>query len=81
VAVLKENDKGIFLFLFSLYFKPLSAFLSGSEFYVQPRECGNRGIRQVNGRGVDEIPNFHLVGGNCGKVVVKSTKPLAERPA
>ena len=75
MAVLKENDKGFFLF--SLYFKPLSAFLSGSEFYVQPRECGNRGIRQVNGRGVDEIPNFHLVGGNCGKVVVKSTKPLA----
>ena len=40
--------------------KPLSAFLSGSEFYVQPRDCGNRGIRQVNGRGVDEIPNLRL---------------------
>lgn len=27
---------------------------------MQPGDYGNRGIRQVNGRGVDEIPNLRL---------------------
>ena len=56
-------------FLFP-YFEALIGFLSGSEFYVQPEDCGNRGIRQVNGRGVDEIPNLRLpeIAESCRQV-------------
>jgi hypothetical protein len=37
---------------------------------VQPEDCGNRGIRQVNGRGVDEIPNLRLpeIAESCRQV-------------
>jgi len=37
---------------------------------VQPGDCGNRGIRQVNGRGVDEIPNLRLpeIAESCRQV-------------
>jgi len=68
------------LFFFSLCLKPLSAFLSGSEFYVLSRDCGNRGIRQVNDRGVDEIPNLRLpeIVESCCQVRKELVKPTGE---
>lgn len=53
-------------FLFP-YFEAFIAFLSGSEFYVHSETVDYRGIRQVNARGVDEIPQFQPAG-NCGKL-------------
>jgi hypothetical protein len=48
------------LFFLFPYFEAFIAFLSGSEFYVHSETVDYRGIRQVNARGVDEIPNFSL---------------------
>lgn len=68
------------LFFLFPYFEAFIAFLSGSEFYVHSETVDYRGIRQVNARGVDEIPNFSLpeIVESCRQVHKALVEPIGE---